>query len=482
VFETTAHDLAPGVVFRFRGFPSRDLGDDVSLMVVSGRIVGRSEGDWLHEVNAFFADQPYHPPLSTPKPRTFGVESATVVGPEDDEIHTDEFARVRVKFHWDRDGARDERSSCWIPVSQPWGGAGFGAVNIPRVGQEVLIDFLGADPDRPVVVGRVFTKTQPVPYELPKHKTVSGIRSQSAYRYVMGAADGPGGGVAAGTSAPVVSPLTMPGGVGTKMGPERIQAALDGAFGAVSPNSETHRWRGSEVTFDDQCGREVFYMQAERNLNIVVKNDMTTVVGNARSTKIGTDDLLEVDSDQLIAVENNRCVTVQGHQVHQVVGDINQQSLEGNQVFDTLESFQSFAKHHLAVSEESLTLQVGRSILHMKPDFVILQTPYLFLNPGDDATQQAIETGERPQTPEEMAEAAREALVQTIMAEITEAYERGEVRNLPQLWELGNSTTEYSHLPEWGEALDRWDEMHRLPGESAEWPGSIVRYPPPPSR
>ena len=75
----------------FGGFPGRDLADDVSLMVVSGRIEGTNKGDWLHEVNAFFADQPYHPPLSTPKPRTFGVESATVVGPEDDEIHTDEF-------------------------------------------------------------------------------------------------------------------------------------------------------------------------------------------------------------------------------------------------------------------------------------------------------------------------------------------------------------------------------------------------------
>jgi type VI secretion system secreted protein VgrG len=90
-----------------------------------------------------------------------GLESATVVGPGSEEIHTDEYARVRVHFHWDRESQRDEASSCWIPTNQPWAGAGFGAVNIPRIGQEVLVEFLGDDPDRPVVLGRVFTEQNP---------------------------------------------------------------------------------------------------------------------------------------------------------------------------------------------------------------------------------------------------------------------------------------------------------------------------------
>ena len=253
------------------------------------------------------------------------------------------------------------------------------------------------------------------------------------------------------------------------MGMNRLQAALDTNFGAVSPNKETHRWRGSELTFDDQFGREVFYMQAERNLNSVVKNNMTSVVGNARSTKIGTDDLLEVDSDQFIAVENNRCITVQGSQVHQVLGDINQQSLEGNQVFDTLESFESFAKHHRTVSEESLTLKVGGSTLYMRPDFVILQTPYLFLNPGDEATQQAIESGERPLTPEELAAIQREAAIQAHTQIYTDLHKEGRIANYQQLLQAGPAGRDPDIR---SAAMERFDNQYRPAGWAAPEPGN----------
>ncbi|MBL9020920.1 MAG: type VI secretion system tip protein VgrG [Myxococcales bacterium] len=125
--------------------------------------------------------------LSAPPDRSDGLAQARGARrdnawPAGEEIHTDEFGRVRVQFHWDREGTRDERSSCWLPVSQAWGGAGFGGVNLPRVGQEVLVDFLNGDPDRPVVIGRVFTRNQPTPYPLPAHRTVSGLRSESSPR------------------------------------------------------------------------------------------------------------------------------------------------------------------------------------------------------------------------------------------------------------------------------------------------------------
>jgi type VI secretion system secreted protein VgrG len=121
-----------------------------------------------------------YPELRTPKPKVSGVESATVVGPAGEEIHTDEFGRVRVHFHWDRESQMDDNSSCWIHVSQPWGGTGFGGSNLPRVGQEVIVDFLGGDPDRPVVVGRVYTNLQKTPYKLPDNKTQSGWKSNSS--------------------------------------------------------------------------------------------------------------------------------------------------------------------------------------------------------------------------------------------------------------------------------------------------------------
>lgn len=432
-FLTTAHDLAPGVVFGFAGYPTPDLGDDVRLLVVAGRLSGEVNGEWRHDVEAVFADHPYHPPLSTPKPRTLGVESATVVGPEDEEIHTDELGRVRVQFHWDREGQRDDASSCWIPVSQPWGGAGFGALSLPRVGQEVLVDFLGADPDRPVIVGRVFTKTQPVPYELPKYKTVTGMRSQSAYRYVMGAADGP---APSPVSDGVVSPLTMPRGSGTPLSFGQLEETLKGETNAWSPNTEAHRWNGSELTFDDRFGREVFYMQAERDMNAVVRNCMHTVVGNSRDATVGTDDHLEVKCDQLVVVGANRCVSVEGEQVHQVTGDIHQQSVNGSQYFDSCEAYESTAKHHKLESGESLTLVVGKSTLFMRPDFVILQSPHLFLNPGEDALTAAIEDGQRPLTPEEAFDAWRDSAPERAKAAIESAYQNGEVPTSDQLRKL----------------------------------------------
>src|SRR5690606_18566106 len=101
------------------------------------------------------------------------------VGAAGDEIHTDEFGRIRVHFHWDRQSRMDDESSCWVPVSQPWAGTGFGGINIPRVGQEVVVDFLNGDPDRPIVIGRVFTQLQPVPFKLPEAKTQSGWKSNS---------------------------------------------------------------------------------------------------------------------------------------------------------------------------------------------------------------------------------------------------------------------------------------------------------------
>jgi type VI secretion system secreted protein VgrG len=177
-FRTTAHDLRPGVVFTISGHPRRELA--APLLVESSHWTGHAaDGSWTHALEARYTDVDYRPPTRTPKPRALGIESATVTGPAGETIHTDEFGRVRVRFHWDRTGPTDERSSCWIPVSQPWAGAGFGGISLCRVGQEVIVDFLGGDPDRPVVLGRVFTTTTPPPYKLPKFKMVSGHRSDT---------------------------------------------------------------------------------------------------------------------------------------------------------------------------------------------------------------------------------------------------------------------------------------------------------------
>ena len=113
----------------------------------------------------------------TPKPHTTGPQTAVITGPAGEEIYTDKYGRVKVQFHWDRYGKKDENSSCWIRVSQTWAGSNYGSMHIPRIGQEVIVDFLNGDPDYPIITGRVYNALQMPPWELPKHKTQSGTQT-----------------------------------------------------------------------------------------------------------------------------------------------------------------------------------------------------------------------------------------------------------------------------------------------------------------
>lgn len=126
-----------------------------------------------------FTATPYRPPRNTPVPVVQGTQTATVVGPAGEEIYTDKYGRVKVQFHWDREGKNDENSSCWIRVSQPWAGGGWGAVSIPRIGQEVVVDFLEGDPDKPIIVGRVYNAAQMPPYDLPNGGNMMGFKSNT---------------------------------------------------------------------------------------------------------------------------------------------------------------------------------------------------------------------------------------------------------------------------------------------------------------
>jgi type VI secretion system secreted protein VgrG len=251
-FETNAVDPAPGTVLGVLDHPRVDLGPGKTLLIVASTHEGTVDGEWSHRCDAHRADAPHRPPLVTPKPKVSGVESATVVGPSGQEIHTDEHGRVRVHFHWDRESAMDNRSSCWIPVSQSWSGAGYGGTNLPRVGQEVLVDFLGGDPDRPVVTGRVYTGQQKTPYKLPENKTQSGWKSCST--------NGTGG--------------------------------------------------YNEVMFEDASGRELLRMQAERDLKKLVKNDEDVTIGHDRTKLVKNDDTFTVGHDRTKLVQNDEKVTI----------------------------------------------------------------------------------------------------------------------------------------------------------------------------
>ena len=225
-FKTNALDLAPGVVFSIGGHGRKDLAPDRELLVSSMSLEGEVDQEWTARGTASFAAVPYRPALVTKKPKIFGVQSAVVVGAAGEKVHTDEFGRVRVQFHWDREGKFDENSSVWIRVSQAWAGSGYGMVNLPRVGNEVLVAFVEGDPDNPIIVGRVFNGAQQVPYKLPDASLFSAWKSDSNSNIIL---------------------------------------------------------------YIDIPGIEYFMEQAERDRLGVVKNDQIDIIGNSRSEAIRAD-------------------------------------------------------------------------------------------------------------------------------------------------------------------------------------------------
>jgi type VI secretion system secreted protein VgrG len=322
-FTATALDLAPGAVYTMTGHPRADLAKP--HLCVSVSIHGNVHGEWQVHGQSVCTDEPFHPALRTPKPRTQGVESATVVGPPGEEIHTDEFGRIRVQFHWDREGQYDDNSSCWIHVNQPWGGAGYGASNLPRVGQEVLVDFIGGDPDRPVVTGRVYTALQTTPYKLPDSKTQSGWKSNST-----------GGG---------------------------------GGF--------------NEIKFEDMQGLEVFSIQAEKDYKGLIKNDASTHVGNNRSHTTVGNNTETVQKKENLTVMGSRAITVMDTLSHWVQGDMSATSGTGNTFFNTAMAFMSQANQHVIESAQCIELRCGASRIVLTPEQIIIDGPLTYLNPGE---------------------------------------------------------------------------------------------------
>ena len=180
----------------------------------------------------------YRPPRITPKPLVHGAQTAVVTGPAGEEIHTDQYGRVKVQFHWDRYGKHDEHSSCWMRVAQPWAGKNWGMMAIPRIGQEVVVEFLEGDPDQPLITGSVYNNSQMPPYPLPANKTQSGIKSRSS------------------------------------------KGGQPAHF--------------NEIRFEDKKGHEQVYLHAEKNLDTVVEASESRSVGGSRTTSIHHDEKLTI--------------------------------------------------------------------------------------------------------------------------------------------------------------------------------------------
>jgi len=186
--EGNARALAMGHLFSLTNYPRDDQNREYLIVSADYRlrsdVFGSSAdlpgGDVFHcSFTAMDAHTAFRPSRITPKPVVQGPQTAIVVGQAGEEIWTDQYGRVKVQFHWDRYGKSDENSSCWVRVSHPWAGKSWGAVAIPRIGQEVIVDFLEGDPDRPIITGRVYNGDQMPPYGLPAGAVVSGLKSNS---------------------------------------------------------------------------------------------------------------------------------------------------------------------------------------------------------------------------------------------------------------------------------------------------------------
>jgi type VI secretion system secreted protein VgrG len=184
-----ARGLCAGALFSLVGYSREDQNREYLVLSVNHEIQSddfqnspqkTASVPYLATMEVMDAREPYRPARTTPKPVVQGPQTAIVVGPESEEIHTDEFGRVRVRFHWDRHSADDDKSSVWMRVGQILAGKNFGAVMLPRVGWEVVVEFLEGDADRPIVIGTLYNGDNRPPYELPANKTISTIKTNSS--------------------------------------------------------------------------------------------------------------------------------------------------------------------------------------------------------------------------------------------------------------------------------------------------------------
>ncbi|WP_199098137.1 type VI secretion system tip protein TssI/VgrG [Dyella sp. ASV21] len=264
--------LQPGWAFDLEGHPreSWNTGWRVLSMVHEGTQATSQEdesadaqvGTHYQYSAQILPDRVEWKPPHDPRPIIDGLMAATVVGPAAEEIHVNSRGEVAVQFAFDRIGEFNEHSSHWVPVLQGWAGAGWGAMAIPRIGQQVMVGFESGDPDRPYVVGRAYNALNPPPYELPRHKTRTTIKSQ------------------------------------------------------------THKGKGSnELRFEDEAGQEEIYVHAQKDQNIVVEHDETTRVGHDRTEQVEHDERITIGHDRSENVGENEQVTIGKDRRHQIAND-----------------------------------------------------------------------------------------------------------------------------------------------------------------
>lgn len=267
----TAIGIAPGYTFTLLNAPFfSDNGEYLTIsadyMYEENRYASGSDGETIHRTDftVIPSSIPFRPAFSAQWPRTGGPQTAKVVGPSGESIWTDKYGRVKVKFHWDRLAKGDDTSSCWVRVSSAWAGQGYGGVQIPRVGDEVVVDFINGDPDRPIITGRVYNDASMPPWALPAAATQMGFLSRSK----------------------------------------------DGT--ASTANA---------LRFEDKAGSEQVWLHAERNLDVDVENDENHNIDKNHTHFVGENEVQRVVKDQTVGVKGEVKTITGGNMKEEVVNN-----------------------------------------------------------------------------------------------------------------------------------------------------------------
>lgn len=321
-----ARGMGAGHVFSMTGFSRLDQNREYLIVRTQYLITqesletgGASAGlQFESALICIDAQQSFRSQPTTKRPLIRGPQTAVVVGRSSDEIFTNAFGEVKVHFHWDRHDHSDENSSCWIRVSQAWAGKNWGSIQIPRIGQEVIVSFLEGDPDRPIITGRVYNAEQTVPYDLPANATQSGMKSRSSK-------------------------------------------------GGTPSNY-------NEIRMEDKKGEEQLYIHAERNQDIVVEVDESHSVGHDRHKEIGNDEIVKIGRDRKRGVKRDdrlqvggeksdsiatRYLIEAGSQIRLVCGDSVLEMNANGEINISGTSFKVHAKNKADIDSARLDLNSG---------------------------------------------------------------------------------------------------------------------------
>lgn len=339
VGQSDSRGIAVGSKFKLEDYPRNDLNKEwmtiaSTLMAKSDDFQGGGGGDDT-QVECSFTVIPavsqYRPSRHTPTPVISGPQTAIVVGKSGEEIWTDKYGRVKVSFHWDRYSSGDEKSSCWVRVAQVWAGKKWGGIHIPRIGQEVIVEFLEGDPDRPIITGRVYNGQEMPPYALPDMATLSGIKSNSSK-----------------------------GGAGF-----------------------------NEIRFEDKKGEEQIFIHGEKNQDVRIKNDAFEWIGHDRHLKVINDQVEEVGNDlhvkvvrdQIIEIDRDHNLKIKGKEAISVTG-VHSETVEDDVVEVYKKNQSTQVTKDIYISGDNIviegatnvTIKVGDSFIAIQSDGIKIGT------------------------------------------------------------------------------------------------------------